>query len=114
MPTFDRQKALDQIDGDRETLVLLVSTFGRASPAQFQAMGQAIDDADAQKLAAAAHCLKGSLGVFAAEPAIALTRRLEQCAREADFVAAKQTLADLEFEYAQLQAELATFVNSSD
>jgi HPt (histidine-containing phosphotransfer) domain-containing protein len=114
MPTFDRQKALDQIDGDRETLSLLVSTFGRVSPAQFQAMTQAIDDADARKLAAAAHCLKGSLGVFAAEPAIALTRRIEQCAREEDFVAAKATVSELEREYAQLQAELAIFVNSCD
>ena len=114
MPTFDRQKALDQIDGDRETLSLLVSTLDRASPAQFQAMSQAIDDADGQKLAAAAHCLKGSLGVFAAESAVALTRRIEQCAREEDFVAAKETLSELEREYAELQAELAIFVNSSE
>ena len=107
MATFDIDQALDQLDGDLETLAVLVSTFQRTSPKQLDQMDGAIGLRDGAALAATAHCFKGSLGVLGAGPALELTRQLEVHAREADFVRARATLHALRTECHQLTEDLS-------
>ena len=114
MPTFDADKALDQIEGDTEGLSILLSTFNRISPNQIEELRVAIDEENGEKLAALAHRFKGSLGLFAAEPAAKITRHLENDAVAADFKNARETLAELESECEQLKTDLATFLRSTE
>ncbi len=114
MPTFDAEKALDQIEDDKEALSILLSTFTRVSPKQIEELRVAIEERDAETLAAVAHCFKGSLGVFAAEPAAEITRQLENHAREQNFNGAKEALSQLEAEYSRLTSDLAAFLRSTE
>ena len=107
MATFDINKALDQLDGDLETLAVLVSTFQRIAPTQLEQMDGAIDADDGAALAATAHRFEGSLGVLGAGLALELTRQLEVQAREADFVRARETLNALRTECHQLTEDLS-------
>lgn len=112
MPTFDVEKMFDQIGGDKEDLSKLFSTFTRVSTKQIEELRCAIDEGDAEHLRAAAHCFKGSLGLFAAEPATEITRQLEIHAREENFKSAKRAFAELEEECSRLKSDLAAFFNS--
>ena len=110
MPTFNAKQALDQLEGDRESLSALVSTFARILPEQIGELRGTIEDQDAEKLAALAHRFKGSLGLFAADTAAAIARRLELHARESDFNGAKSALEELEAECSQLVTDLTAFL----
>ena len=112
MATFDIDKALEQIGGDAESLSLLVGTFRRVSPEQIARIRFAIAESDAEMLKSTAHCFKASLGVFAAEPATGLVRRLEQCAHEVDFETAAETVEELERECSRLEADLTNYASS--
>ena len=109
MQTFDAEKALEQMEGDKEGLELLFSTFVRVSATQFDEFREAIERADAESLASLAHRFCGSLGLFAATRAIELTREIEAQARNLDFSGAKETLANLEAECSKLNDDLEAF-----
>ena len=114
MPTFNADQALDQIEGDRETLSVLLSTFTRVSPEQLVELRGAIEDQDAEKLAALAHRFMGSLGLFAAGAAATIVRELEVHARESNFDGAKSALVELEAECRQLVTDLAAFLHTAN
>ena len=112
MQTFDAEKALDQIEGDKEGLELLFSTFVRVSVTEIEDIRGAIERADANTLASVAHRFKGSLGLFAATRAVEFTQEIEVQAHTGDFHDAKQTLANLEAECSQLKTDLAVFFST--
>ena len=114
MQTFDAQRALDQIEGDKEGLELLFATFARVSVTQIEAIRAAIERADAEVLACLAHRFKGSLGLFAAIRAVELVEKIESQARDADFPGATNALANLEVECAQLKNDLAAFLQLNE
>ena len=114
MPTFNAKQALDQIEGDRESLSVLLSTFTRVFPEQIVELRGAIADQDAEKLAALAHRFKGSLGLFAADAAAAIVRQLEVHAHESDFNGANSALSELDAECRQLVIDLAAFLHTAD
>jgi len=114
MPTFNAKQALDQIEGDRESLSELLSTFTRIYPQQIVELREANRDQDAEKLAALAHRFKGSLGLFAAEAAAVVVRQLEVCARESNYTDAELSLTKLETECEQLVTDLAAFLHTEN
>jgi HPt (histidine-containing phosphotransfer) domain-containing protein len=114
MPTFDAEEMLDQIEGDKEHLSLLFETFTRVAVEQIDELHKAIEGRDSAALAAAAHCFKGSLGLFAAKPAVELAQRIESEARREDFDGAQAVLVKLEAECARLKGDLTTFLHPPD
>ena len=112
MATFDADKALDQIEGDKEGLSILFATFKQVSVNQIEEIREAIQQRDADKLASVAHCFKSSLGVFAAEPAAEIVRKIEVHARDADFDGAQKALVKLAAECSRLENDLGEFLQS--
>ncbi len=112
MLAFDVEKMFDQIGRDKEDLSDLFSIFTRESTKQIEDLRCAIDEGDAERLRDAAHCFKGSLGLFAAEPAVEIIRQLETHAREENFKNSKGAFEKLEAECSRLKSDLAAFIDS--
>ena len=114
MSSFDASRALDQIEGDREGLSILFCTFQRVSAEQLDELRAAIHARNSETAASVAHCLKGSLGVFAAGPAVRIAQQIEASARQSDFDGAQQALVSLEDECTRLKEELAKFLKGNE
>jgi CheY-like chemotaxis protein len=105
-PVLNRAEALDRVGGDEDLFRELAAVFLDQSPRWLSAIRQALDGQDAAQLRAAAHPLKGSLGTFAAQTAVAAALRLETMGRKGDLTGGREALADLEREMARLEPEL--------
>ncbi|MEY2496189.1 MAG: hypothetical protein QOJ45_2681 [Verrucomicrobiota bacterium] len=95
---YNREQLLSQCDGDEALMAELVSIFHDNTPQILQAVDEAVEKGDAPALAAQAHKLLSSLGVFGAGRARALALRLEKHAEENDFGGAKERVTELERE----------------
>lgn len=104
-PSIDRDALMTQVESDADLLRTLLELFEVDRPVLLGAVQGALENDDADALATAAHTMKGSLGVFGAEPARALAALLEELGREGDVAAGKEHYA--EFEQAVLDAEVA-------
>ena len=78
---IDLREAEQLLDGDDEGLRQLIELFLRDQGGQLNAMRAAAAAGDHARLGDLAHTLKGTLGVFGAEPAIAAARQLEKATR---------------------------------
>jgi CheY-like chemotaxis protein len=79
---FDREEALKRVGGSEEILVELVDLFRAECPNQLKEIREQHDAGDLPGLARAAHTLKGSVSIFAADPAFEAALRIERMARE--------------------------------
>jgi HPt (histidine-containing phosphotransfer) domain-containing protein len=104
-PALDREKAL-VFAGDRATVLELASIFQEECPKQMQAVREAMSRSDAAGLQLAAHTLKGSAGVLAADPAEQAAGDLEHLARSGDLTQAPEAMQRLEKELARLMPAL--------
>jgi two-component system, sensor histidine kinase and response regulator len=104
---YNRGQLLSQCDGDENLMAELVSAFHDNTPRILRAVGEAVDKRDAPALAAQAHKLLSSLGVFGAGPARTLALRLEKHGQENDFGGAKERCTELERETDKIYAALA-------
>jgi two-component system, sensor histidine kinase and response regulator len=84
----------------------VLDVFMEDVPAMISRIRDAAGVADATKLAAAAHALKGAAGLFSEGPAYESARRLERLARAGDLSAAGPAVADVEADVSRLIAEL--------
>ncbi len=75
-------------------------------PKQMEAIHAAIEKAQGQELERLAHRLKGSVGNFAAKPALEAASNLELVARQGDFSQVPPAMNVLEHEIRRLQAAL--------
>src|SRR4029079_7740049 len=66
---FDRDAALDRMDGDGDLLKELVGLFLDECPQRMAEIREVLTRRDAARLGQAAHTLKGSVGNFAARQA---------------------------------------------
>ncbi|MEN3369998.1 MAG: hypothetical protein V7609_2141 [Verrucomicrobiota bacterium] len=106
-PLYNREQLLSQCDGDEALMAELISIFHDNTPQILQAVGEAVEKGDAPALAAQAHKLLSSLGVFGAGHARALALRLEKHAEENDFGGAKERVTELERETHKIYAAFA-------
>jgi two-component system sensor histidine kinase/response regulator len=106
-PLYNREELLAQCDGDEELMRELISIFHDNTPPILQALGQAVEKGDAPALAAQAHKLLSSLGVFGAGRASTLALRLEKHGQENDFGGARERFTELERETDKIYAALA-------
>ena len=104
---FDRDDVLARLDGNEEMLQQVIEVFQNEAAQQLAAIRAAAQSGDAHALDRAAHSLKGSLAFFAAPAAVAPAVRLEAMGRSGDLAEARETLADLEREFASLCAPCA-------
>jgi two-component system sensor histidine kinase/response regulator len=104
---YNREQLLSQCDGDEELVRELVSIFNDNTPQIVRAVGEAVEKCDALALAAQAHKLLSSLGIFGAGRAHALALRLEKHGQQNDFGGASKRFTELERETDKIYAAFA-------
>lgn len=83
-PEFDRIEALRRVGGSEDMLLELVGLFRVEGPKQMNDIREQHAAGDLPALARAAHTLKGSVSIFAAQHAYAAALRIEKMARASD------------------------------
>lgn len=93
---IDFAELLKRVENDRELLRDLLSIFKEEFPRRHQALREAVEAADAKRVAAEAHALKGMLFNLAAREAAEAATGLEQLARNGKSVEFRESLAVFE------------------
>ncbi|CAG1000401.1 partial two-component system, NarL family, sensor histidine kinase EvgS, partial [Rhodocyclaceae bacterium] len=101
---FDYGRALAGVD--QEMVEIVAATFLEHFPKDMAAMRQAVAEQDFAALQRCAHGLKGSCGLFGAEPMTELARAIEHMTPEGAWRDAPALLMQLEAEFARLAAQL--------
>jgi two-component system, sensor histidine kinase and response regulator len=104
---FDRNAALDRVEGNWELLQEIVSLFFDEIPRLLSAVQEPIARRDAKALERAAHTLKGAVGNFGAKGAFDAALRLEAMGRGRDLTNVAEAYAELEKEVTHLKGALA-------
>jgi CheY-like chemotaxis protein len=102
---LDREKALGYA-GDDATLLELAAIFQEECPKLMEAMREALKKSDAAALQIAAHTLKGSTGILAADGAREVAAQIEEQARKGDCAGVREMVARLEIELGRLMPVL--------
>ncbi len=103
---FDREELLARVDNDRELLQDLLRIFKEEFPKQLQALREAVRFADGERVAAAAHTMKGMLSNLAAIQSAASAERLERLGRNAEKQGFPEALAAFERDATRLLPQL--------
>jgi CheY-like chemotaxis protein len=99
---FDRHEALQNVGGSEEILAEMIELFTAECPKQMADISAAYDSRDLPALTRAAHTLKGSLSMFAADAATAAARRIEMMARDGNFEEYVETWSELQHQISEL------------
>jgi CheY-like chemotaxis protein len=106
-PPFDGSEALDRVGGSAETLKELVALFFEECPKLMTEIRGGLSRGDAGAVRRAAHTLKGSAGIFAANAAASAAADLESVARAGDLAGAGDAWEALQSEIDRLRPALA-------
>ncbi|HEV8716731.1 MAG TPA: response regulator [Candidatus Binatia bacterium] len=104
---FDRNAALDRVEGDRELLQEIVGLFFDEIPGLLSAIQEPVARRDAKALERAAHTVKGAVSNFGAKDAFAAALRLEVLGRGGDLTNVEEACAELEKAIIRLKGALA-------
>jgi len=107
---FDRQKALERVEGDRDLLGQMVQLFAGQSEKLLADIRTSAGRGDGAALERAAHKLKGSVGNFGAGRAAATALRLEVMGRAGELTGADAVCVELENEVVSLRSGLASWI----
>jgi len=108
-PVFDYNAALKNVGGGSEALREMVALFLEEAPKQLAEIEKAHAADDCEAVMRAAHTLKGSVSLFAAESATAAARRLERMARNGQLDEFSTAWEDLKRHVGKLVEEFETF-----
>jgi CheY-like chemotaxis protein len=103
----DAASLLANFGQNRTVMREVIAVFLADAPVMTGALEDAVRRRDATAISAAAHALKGSIGLFGTGPAFEAARRLEHRTRAGN-------LADVERDYAQLRDDLAYLASELD
>jgi signal transduction histidine kinase/DNA-binding response OmpR family regulator len=106
---LDEDAVLARVGGSREVLRGLIEVFYQDGNTLMAELGAAIRAADAGKVRAAAHTVKGMVGFFGAAGAVDAALRLEKAGERDELVGAGQLFAELARELEAVAAALASF-----
>ena len=81
---FDYDIALENVGGSKAVLVEMVELFAAECPKQMAAVEEAYSSGDKEAVMRAAHTLKGSVALFAADDATRVAKRIEFMGRDGD------------------------------
>jgi len=112
-PAVDRERLLDQFEGDAELVREVAMIFLEDHPKQMRDIERGIANEDARSLETAAHTLKGSVGNFGAEAARQAAFELEELGRGANLARVGEVHARLTEEISRVVAELRVIVNEA-
>ena len=104
--TIDGETLVADFGHNPTVLAEVIRVFLSDAPGQAAALRAAIETADAGSIAAAAHALKGSVGLFSKGPAYEAARALEQAARAGDLTAIDVRSAGVHDELKRVCADL--------
>ena len=105
-PVFNRTEALSRFGNDDELLKELAEMFLEQCDGYLQEIKQAISNNDGEKLDAASHSIKGSVGNFPAQSAYEAALKLEMIGRSGDLSKANESYTALEIEIQRLKPTL--------
>jgi len=111
---FDRERALERLDGDESLLVDLAKIFRQESPKMLSAIQEAVDKKDADAVHRSAHSLKGAVAAFAAQNAFDAALALERVGRAKEMDDVQKLYASLSSEVAKLCEALNYLIASQD
>ena len=112
-PKMDFARLLASVDGDEKLLKRMISTFLRDTPKRLAELAAALRKKSAADVATLAHALKGSISIFGAEAARNYSQELQEHARDGDLATARQLLAPLNEEIANLLENLRGYAQQS-
>ncbi|MGC1385196.1 MAG: response regulator [Candidatus Acidiferrales bacterium] len=101
-----REQLVRMTGGNDKLARSLVKTFLADAPKALQQIQSAYKQKKAEKLASAAHLLKGSLSIFGAPKAVTAARNLQNLGRSSKLTPAGSELRELEKAYLDLVREL--------
>jgi signal transduction histidine kinase/CheY-like chemotaxis protein/HPt (histidine-containing phosphotransfer) domain-containing protein len=110
---MDFARLLASVDGDEKLLKRMISTFLRDTPKRLAELATALRKKSAADVATLAHALKGSISIFGAEAARNYSQELQEHARDGDLATARQLLAPLNEEIANLLENLRGYAQQS-
>jgi signal transduction histidine kinase/DNA-binding response OmpR family regulator len=110
--SWNRAEALDRIGGDEELLQELCHIFLEESPKLLQRLHQAVAAGDTDGVMRAAHSFKGEAGYLGADGTSHAARQLEDMGHNKDLSRARDTLALLDREVANLHLDLKDFAGA--
>jgi len=102
-PPWNKERALQRVEGDQDLLGDLCRIFLEESPKLLASLQVAVAANDPDSVHRAAHSLKGESGYLEAERVSETARQLEVMGREKDLSQAAVTLQVLERELSRLQ-----------
>lgn len=94
----DIHRALERIDGGWDLLEPLTSAMRQECPILIEQIHHALQESDCVSLARAAHTLKGSADVFAADRVVAIAIHIEDLARNKKLAECRALLGELQAE----------------
>ncbi len=106
---FQPDEVLENIEGDRELLGEMLEIFLETLPQQLGDLKAAWSDGALDRVAGAAHSLKGSLLTLAAPRGSELAARIEKAGRGQDADTIRALLPEFETELEGLCQELRSF-----
>ena len=112
-PQVDGAALLAGVGGTPSLLAEVVRVFLADAPGMLERLRDAASARNGDALAAAAHAIKGSVGLFTDGEAFTSARRLEQIARAGDQSAIEAARADLEKAVAGLTVELRHLIGQA-
>lgn len=106
---FQPDQVLENIEHDNELLGEMVEIFLETLPGQFGELKQAWQQGTLDRVAGAAHSLKGSLLTLAAGPGSELAAAIEKAGRTQDPDTVNRLMPEFERELEELSQELRAF-----
>jgi two-component system sensor histidine kinase/response regulator len=109
----DWSQVLPAVGDDPGMLAELIAAFRQETPALQQRIAHGMNSGDAAELRAAAHTLKGTLGIFGPAPIITLAARIEELATAGDLESVAPLVGQLEGRLRELDREMEKFASPS-
>ncbi|HHH76419.1 MAG TPA: Hpt domain-containing protein, partial [Phycisphaerae bacterium] len=106
---FDPEAALEQFEGDMELLLDVTEMYLDCQAEMMQAVEEAVEACDLEKLNRAAHSLKGTLGQLSAQAAQEAAFRLETMGRQGQQAQLAEAWQDMQDKNNRLCEALRTF-----
>jgi len=103
---LNKEEALNRVDGDRELLSELITTFLNEYPKTLQALQTAVNAGDAKAVELHAHSIKGAMRNFGNSKPIEVAFELEKIGRSADLTRAAELFESVKSEVAKFAGAL--------
>jgi len=104
---IDTEALLEELDDDKDMLQTMLQMFEKDAATRLPKLREAVNSGDAETVAAEAHALKGGVGNFFADSAVAAADALEAAGRSGELTNAASLLARLESQLEEVKRAIA-------